>query len=117
MSDISHIGKLKPLPNHVFIRIEPPRDEVSEGGVFIPEAVGENQLDCTGHIVDVGEGVNEVKIGDRVLFDLTLATDSPIDSLVKIVRFLPGHVIGVLDEDVAAEVISVDHIGQHKVKR
>lgn len=113
---MNHLGKLSPAPGRVFIRINPPVEEVTSGGVIVPEAVGQNVLDCSGVIEQVGEGVDVVKVGNRVLFDIALATDSPLDPCLKIIEAEPGKIIGVLGEETKAELLSTHYLGQYRVQ-
>jgi len=72
--------KVTPLTDRVIIKVDD-ADEISEGGIIIPENARKNPP--KGIVVLVGKGKKDdlitVKEGDHVLFSKAKATDIQID--------------------------------------
>lgn len=76
--------KIKPLPGRIMVKQLKPETVV--GGIIIPER-GQQEVQ-RGHVVELGEEVKEVQIGDLVIFDQVPYTKVAVD----------GEEFGILNE-------------------
>lgn len=57
---------MKPLHDRVLIKLDK-KETTSESGIILTNAIEDNHSN-QGEVVDIGEKVNDVKKGDRVIF-------------------------------------------------
>lgn len=57
---------IKPLRNYVIIRLEK-NSETTKSGIILPSDTEKEKKD-TGEVVAVGDGVELVKVGEKVIF-------------------------------------------------
>lgn len=71
--------KIKFMPGFNFIICESPDNSVTEGGVHIPEQAQKTYTQTKGlKVVAVGKGIEDYRIGDRILTDTTPVLDFEI---------------------------------------
>lgn len=59
--------KIKPRGKRVLVRQDDPEDKVSAMGLIIPDNVEEDRK-AVGTVIFVGEGIKDIKKGERVFY-------------------------------------------------
>lgn len=59
---------LQPLKGKVIVQYDEPGEKTTASGIIVSENPEHNPLPSTGKVVAIGEGVDEVSVGDRVHF-------------------------------------------------
>ena len=83
---------IKPFGKRMIVRVLKPQEK-TEGGLFIPDSVKTPQL--YADVCAVGEGVRELKVGDRILFARYTGHDMIVD----------GEQYLIMDEEDAMAII------------
>ena len=93
------VDKIKPLGERVVIK-PLPREEISKGGIVIPDTAKEKPQE--GEIVAVGPGrladdgkrvAMEVNVGDKVVYSKYAGTEFKLDEEAFIKTFNRNHII------------------------
>jgi chaperonin GroES len=81
------MSKLKPVNDKIVVKTKSKEEEVTEGGILLPDTVDQGKL-MEGEVVAVGPGAKnedgkitlmDVKVGDIVLFGKWSGTEVKID--------------------------------------
>lgn len=92
----------RPMGDRILVE-EDKREEVSQGGIILPEQVQEKPMIGTvrrvgkGRVMESGEVFPmEVQVGDRVMFGKYAGTDIKIDG-VKLMILRESEILGVVE--------------------
>lgn len=92
----------RPMGDRILVE-EDKREEVSQGGIILPEQVQEKPMLGTvravgkGRVMESGEVFPmEVRVGDRVMFGKYAGTDIKIDG-VKLMILRESEILGIVE--------------------
>lgn len=71
---------IKPLENKVAIKfVEEEKEEATKSGIVLPDTAKKDEKPQQGEVIAVGKGVEDVKVGDVVVFDRFAGTKVNLD--------------------------------------
>lgn len=87
---------LTAMKNEVIVEIEDARPSESKTGILIPKAQY-SELPWVGHVRHIGEGVHDLKVGDKVIYEDKQPQGFKHDGR-KLLRLKHSQVLAVLYE-------------------
>jgi chaperonin GroES len=84
----------KPLGNRVLAKI-PEEKTQTEGGIFLPENSAKEKP-TQAEVMAVGSGVEDIKVGDTVVYAKFAGTNLTLDDVDYLVLDVENDVLGVI---------------------
>lgn len=85
----------RPLADRLIVRIVEPAEAVTAGGIVLPGQAGQDKFTKQGTVEAVGAKVEEVSVGDVVMFSGFSGNPFPDDNELRLMR--EGEIMAVVE--------------------